>query len=63
MGANKSSGYIHHSRSAIPKPSPDRPKIGKGPAPIRFTQEELSRRAKGSAILRRPGGPKASNRS
>jgi len=47
MGANKSSGYIHHSRSAIPKPSPDRPKIGKGAAPIRFTQEELSRRATG----------------
>ncbi len=47
MPANKSSGYIHDSRSVIPKPSPDRPKIGKGAATIRFTQEELSRRAIG----------------
>jgi len=54
MPANKSSGYIHENRCGIPKPSADRPKIGKGAAPIRFTQEELSRRAKGSKILRRP---------
>ena len=47
MPANKSSGYIHNSRSAIPKPSPDRPKMGKGAAKISFTQEELSRKAIG----------------
>ena len=67
MPTNKSSGYIHDSRSAIPKPKstigPTPPRNQTKVASIRFTQEELSRRAKGSAILRRPGGPKASNRS
>jgi len=61
MPANKSSGYIHDSRGAIPKPRgtvatrvanakpPSNPpaKNQSKAVSMSFTQEELSRRAKG----------------
>ena len=68
MPANRSSGYINSSRGAIPKPRgtvatrvvdakppPDPPAKKQSRAvSMNFTDEELSRRAKGSKILRRP---------
>ncbi len=61
------SGFIREKRSSIPKPKgtigPTPPKRQSKPSAIHFTQEELSRRAKGSKILQRPVGPRVDNRA
>ena len=55
MGA---SGFIPKPRGATPKPKstigPTPPRNQTKTTSLRFTQEELSRRAKGSKILKRP---------
>jgi len=63
-----SSGFISTPRCATPKPSSKAKVPAKNQsktASVRFTQEELSRRAKGSKVLKRPGGggPGNKNRS
>lgn len=58
--------FIRGSRGKTPMPSkgPTMPaKKNSGPASLTFTQEELSRRNRGSAVLKPPVGPKVSNRS
>lgn len=54
-------GFIRKPRSSTPKPSSKAKIPAKKQskvAKIRFTDEELSRRAKGSKVLKRPGGSK-----
>lgn len=53
------SGFIRKPRSSTPKPSSKLKipaKKQSKAASMRFTDEELSRRAKGSKVLKRPGG-------
>lgn len=53
------SGFISKPRCSTPKPSSKMnipAKKQSKETSIRFTQEELSRRAKGSKVLKRPGG-------
>lgn len=58
------SGFIRKPRCSTPKPSSNMnipAKKQSKETSIRFTQEELSRRAKGSKVLKRPKGPNVPN--
>jgi hypothetical protein len=60
------SGFIHTPRCSTPKPSSKAKIPAKNqtkPTSIKFSQEELSRRAKGSKVLKRPGGGGPSNKA
>lgn len=62
------SGFITGPRGPTPMPYTGKPrsvpaKKASPPASLIYTQEELSRRAKGSKVLKRPGGGGPGNRA
>ncbi len=61
---DSNSSFIHDPRSQTPKPSSNMnmpAKKNDPPASITFTQEELSRRVRGTQVLQRPRGPRVKN--